>query len=973
MIPFLKDEIEGTIGQRLRNVASQVPDTIAIKTAEAAFTYAELNTASDAIAQAILLRWGPEEEPVAMLFHEGIQCLAALFGILKTGKSAVLLSPDFQPSRLTAIWEDAQQPLVLVDRSTRDLARSFLPSPDPILDLDESPPQTADLSILRTGPDTIAVIAYTSGSTGEPKGVMWSHRFVLHTCQYNYERYRFSEADRFTCISAYGFGAALIQSFAALLNGATLYLRAASCNEFTALVDWLRRERITIVHITFFGILHQPTGSQIVRADLPDLRTILLSGEELYRVDLERFRALFPPSVEYSYRFASSEALLICESRILPEIKLTGERVAAGFSVPDKVLMLLDPAGRVVPPGEPGEIAVRSCYLADGYWRQAELTRAKFLPDPEGGERRIFLSGDMGQLLPDRQLLYLGRKDNIVRVRGFNIQLEVVETALQKLPGIQEAAAMAHGARGADKRLVAYLVPGSAAKPSVGEIRRQLVRWLPAYMIPTVFVFLDALPRTPMARLDRQALPPPGRGRPNLDTPMVEPCDDLERRLCALWRDLLGLDQVGVEDDFFLLGGDSLLSVSMVLQVEETFHREIPSAFFGNPTIAYLARLWRTEAATSPREHPVEAEPALIQTASAPATRTNSSTSRKKIQARGRYQSRTTAVGPYSLRRPKRIARGAAESLPLSLHYSLGCRWLSAWCRQPLVMRNFYPAETALFRRWVDSLGGCPNAPAEALSINLIGNILWSRRFKRSIPYRHAESFLDAMKHASAFFFRDLAKIIETAPLEKLNRFFSVDGLEYVDATLRENRGVILVTYHGVANRFSIAALPRLLGDRIIPTLSPSQAVRFNRKKNLPQNRINEAALLANIAIEGHRLLKQGGILQVIPDIGYDASDGLPLAIGGYRFLIKPGFAELAILADAAVIPFYTTRRIDGSIYSRFFPPFARLSGDPDRKNQVYDLLNQYAAFVDRSWKMAPESLLWQVIDTHLNRPMETG
>jgi lauroyl/myristoyl acyltransferase len=184
---------------------------------------------------------------------------------------------------------------------------------------------------------------------------------------------------------------------------------------------------------------------------------------------------------------------------------------------------------------------------------------------------------------------------------------------------------------------------------------------------------------------------------------------------------------------------------------------------------------------------------------------------------------------------------------------------------------------------------------------------------------------------------------------------------------------VILVTYHGVANRFSIAALPRLLGDRIIPTLSPSQAVRFNRKKNLPQNRINEAALLANIAIEGHRLLKQGGILQVIPDIGYDASDGLPLAIGGYRFLIKPGFAELAILADAAVIPFYTTRRIDGSIYSRFFPPFARLSGDPDRKNQVYDLLNQYAAFVDRSWKMAPESLLWQVIDTHLNRPMETG
>jgi amino acid adenylation domain-containing protein len=973
LIPFLKDEIEGTIGQRLRNVASQVPDTIAVKTAEAAFTYAELDAASDSIAQTILLRRGPEEEPVAMLFHEGIQCMAALFGILKAGKSAVLLSPDFQPSRLTAIWEDAQRPLVLVNRSTRDRARAFLPSPDTILDLDESHPQTAVLSVLRTGPEALAVIAYTSGSTGEPKGVMWSHRFVLHTCQYNSERYRFSEADRFVCISAYGFGAALIQSFAALLNGATLYLRADSCNEFTALVEWLRRERITIVHFTSFGILRQQTGTPTVRADLVDLRIVLLSGEELYRQDFERFRSFFPKSMEYSYRFAGSEALMICEARILPETEIKGEKVPAGCIVPDKELLLLDSAGRIVSPGEPGEIAVRSRYLADGYWRQAELTRAKFLPDPEGGERRIFLSGDMGQLLPDGQLLYLGRKDNIVRVRGFNIQLEAVEAALQKLPGILEAAAMAHGARGAEKRLVAYLVPGSAAKPSVGEIRRQLVRWLPAYMIPTIFVFLDALPRTPMERLDRRALPPPGRERPNLDTPMVEPGDDLERRLCALWRDLLGLDQVGVEDDFFLLGGDSLLSVNMALQVEETFHREIPSAFFGNPTIANLARLWRTEAAPSPREHPLEAEPSLIQTASAPTAGSKRSTPRKKIQARGRYQSRTTAVGPYSLSRPKRIARVAVESLPLSLPYSLGCRWLSAWCRRSLVVRNFYPAETALFRRWVDSLGGCPNAPAEALSINLIGNILWSRRFKRSIPYGHAESFLDAMKHASAFFFRDLAKILETAPLEKLNRFFSVDGLEYVDAALRENRGVILVTYHGVANRFSVAALPRLLSGRTIPTLGLSQAVRLSREKNLPPNRINEAAVLANMAIEGHRLLKQGGILQVIPDIGYDASDGLPLAIGGYRFLIKPGFAELAILADAAVIPFYTTRRIDGSIYSRVFPPFARPSGDPDRKNRVYDLLSQYAEFVDRAWKTAPESLLWQVIDTHLNRPPETS
>jgi amino acid adenylation domain-containing protein len=972
LIPFRKQEIDGDIGRRFRLVARHVPDNPAIRTSEEAVSYAELDGASDRIARLLLSKQGGTAEPVALLAAEGIEGWAALLGILKSGKSVVLLSPDFEIPRLTAIWEDAGRPPILTNRSHRPLAESFASS-GPVLDLNENPPASAGLPEPHPGPDTLAVISYTSGSTGEPKGVMWSHRFALHTSRYNHDRYRLSETDRFAFLSAYGFSAALIQSFAALLSGTTLCLGSGRFHELRSLVAWLSREGMTILHLTSFGLLRQQAEGMTERADLPALRTILLSGEELYRRELERFRAFFPAGVEFSYRFAGSEALMMTELRIPPGARITDEKVPAGFIVPDKELLLLDPDGSPVPPGEAGEIAVRSRYLADGYWRQEELTRSKFLPDPEGARRRIFLTGDMGRLLPDGSLLYTGRKDNIVRVRGFNIQLEAVESALRRLPGILEAAATSHSIGGGDKRLVAYLVSGAGGTASVREIRNELIARLPAYMIPTMYVFVDALPRTPMDRVDHAALPPPAGGRPNLGTPCVEGRDETERRLCALWSELIGVDPVGVEDDFFLLGGDSLLSVNMVLRAEEMFGRQVPSDFFHHPTISHLSQLWRAVSDASPKQLPVEEETFPLRGKAAFAGE-NDSDPGKKTKFRKRFQSPAAVVGPYSLRLRLRIPRLAAETLTMQFGFRAGCRWLAWWCRQGELTRLFYPAEMKLFERWVASLGGCPDAPAGASAANRIGNILWSMRFKRSIPLRTGDSFLASLRLSSARFHRDLARVIDAAPPETFGRIFPVEGIEPVEQAIRERRGVILVTYHGVANRFAVAALPRRWGGPPIPTLSLTQALRLKRKEgSVRAMAIGEAALLANIALEGHRLLQQGGILQVIPDIGYDATDGLPLVIGGYRFLVKPGFAELAILADAVVIPYYATRRIDGGIHTRFFPPFTRLPRDRDRKAQVDHLLGQYAGFVHRSWKLAPESLMWQVIATHLTRPTDAG
>lgn len=595
--PFAETELMGSIAERFGCMASWQPQHKAIVAADAELTYGALDRASAHVMQAIVQRNLPQTGPIAVLLPQGAQALVAILGCLKAGHSFAVLSPDFPTPRLRAICADAGGPLLLTNGQHWQAALAASSTPEQCLNIEQiasgekSPPQPGG-----RGADDLAALFYTSGTTGEPKGVMWSQRLVLHTARQNQALYALGPQDRLAVLTSFGFGAAMTMSFAALLNGATLLLGKERWLDLDALMAWLHAHTPTVLGLPPVGLLRQiidrsSSGTPVNATPLPNLRLVLLGGQPLRRQEADRFRTSLGEKVDIRYRLAGSETMLMAEFSLCSGQAYASDSVPVGTPVPDKEILLLDEERHPVRAGETGEIAVRSHYLANGYWRQPALTAATFLPAMHGGDAPICLTGDMGRFTPDGLLLHLGRKDNMVKIRGYRVQLEAVESALSALEHVREAVVVAQELPAGERCLVAYVVPATQPPPSATTLRRALGQNLPAFMAPAVFVFLDhPLPLTATGKVNRQALPPPGTARPDLDTPFVAPRTVLERQIAAIWADLLALEEVGVDDNFFELGGDSILAMRMLLQAEQQLGCTVSMDFFGQPTVARLAR-----------------------------------------------------------------------------------------------------------------------------------------------------------------------------------------------------------------------------------------------------------------------------------------------------------------------------------------------------------------------------------------------
>jgi len=272
-----------------------------------------------------------------------------------------------------------------------------------------------------------------------------------------------------------------------------------------------------------------------------------------------------------------------------PKFSYPKDGVLVGYPVPGKTILLLDDNGQEVECGQVGEIAVKTRYLASGYWRMPELTRAKFLPDPNGGSERIYLTGDLGQSLPDGFMIHRGRKDFQVKIRGYRIEISEIETALLGHPKVKDVGVVAWDQEPGEKYLVAYVAPHDDVAPTIDELHNFLKAKLADYMMPSAFMFLRSLPLT-NGKLDRTALPRPDHKRPHFDLPYAPPQDHVETKLVQIWEEILDVRPIGIRDNFFDLGGHSLTASRVISRVIQMFQLELPiKALFDSPTVAEMA------------------------------------------------------------------------------------------------------------------------------------------------------------------------------------------------------------------------------------------------------------------------------------------------------------------------------------------------------------------------------------------------
>jgi len=590
--PFGPEGLDRSIIDHFERQARRHATRLAVKSGNDVLTYAALDALANRIGRAILHGAPDGDRPVGLLLGQGALAVAAVLGVLKAGRIYVPLDPSYPRSRLDAVLEESGAGLILADRATRPLAAALTSDTCPLLDTDALPADVpAGAPARPIGPDSVAAIFYTSGSTARPKGVIQTHRNILHRIMIDAETFHLCPDDRLSLLPSPSYSVSLRNLFDALLTGASIHPFSIEEEGLVRLAGWLMEDRIT-VYFSVPAIFRQLAEGLTGAEDLDALRLICLVGEGATPRDVDFYRRRFARRAILVNSLASAETGIVRQYFIDADTRFEGDIVPAGYAVDGKEVRVVDDTGRPVPAGHAGEIAVQSRYLAPGYWQRPDLTSAAFLPDPDGGDRRIYLTGDLGRLTPDGCLLHLGRKDTRAKIRGLQVELAELEAALAALPAIREATVVSREHADGGSRLVAYLVTAGPGYPAVSTLRRALREKLPDHMIPSAFVVLAALPLTPNGKVDRRALPEPSVSRPHLDTPFVAPATPLETELARIWAEALELEGLGVGDDFLDLGGHSLAAARIASRVLGAFDVELPMAsLFAATTVAAMARL----------------------------------------------------------------------------------------------------------------------------------------------------------------------------------------------------------------------------------------------------------------------------------------------------------------------------------------------------------------------------------------------
>jgi amino acid adenylation domain-containing protein len=592
--PLAPEPWRGGVAQMFAARAAETPHALAVQDAEARWTYAELDLDANRIAHRLAADGVRPGDVVAVWAHRSAALPRALLAAWKAGSAFVVLDPAYPAARLAEYVRIARpagvlrlaaagEPPAEVAQALAETVHSTLVLHvgvvDKVAESADSPSHPPDVDV---GPDDLAYLAFTSGTTGAPKAISGTHRPLAHFFGWYAAEFGLEAADRFTLLSGLAHDPLLRDLFAPLTAGAAVVVPdGEEIGTPGYLADWMRAESVTVAHLT------PAMGALLTRhaegGPLAALRLAAFGSDRLGAQEVDAIRAL-APAVEVVNFYGATETPQVMAFHRVPAAPDAGAQ-PVGRGIEGAQLLVVTPAGALAAPGELGEICIRTPYLSRGYPNDPELTAARFIPNPFSGDAadRVYRTGDLGRYRPDGVVQPAGRADDQVKVRGFRVEPGEIEAVLRDHPAVWQAAVVARG-EGDARRLVAYVVGDDGA--TTDALRAHLRGRLAEYMVPAAFVRLDAIPLTPNRKLDRRALPDPDVSR---DDAAARPLSPTEALLAQVWGELLRREP-GPADDFFALGGHSLLATRLSARVRKAFGVELPlRAVFEHPTLAALA------------------------------------------------------------------------------------------------------------------------------------------------------------------------------------------------------------------------------------------------------------------------------------------------------------------------------------------------------------------------------------------------
>ncbi len=570
------------------------PNNIAVVYENQQLTYKELNTRANQIADYLQQHGVVPETIVAICLERSLEAIIAIIGVLKAGGAYLPLDPKFPTQSLLSRLEDAQAQILLTDSSIQQ-QHPTLTTPV-VLCLDINTAEIANCN--SENPDNeitaenLAYIIYTSGSTGKPKGVAIEHRQILNYLYGIQQRLNLPEIASFGLISTLAADLGNTSIFPALCSGGCLHIISNErATKVEALVSYFRQHTIDCLKIV-------PTHLEALltsefAADLLPQKRLILGGEACSWELIKKIQSLNPECIIINH-YGPTETTVGVSTYQVERVDINSQTLPLGKPLANTQVYVLDSQLQPVPIGVPGELYIGGGGVARGYLNNIEITRNKFIQHyfDNSEVKTIYKTGDLVRYHSDGNLEFLGRTDNQVKIRGFRIELGEIEAALSQHSAIQKAIVLSNKDESGNQILVGYIVPHAQFQPTTNELRDFLRQILPEYMIPSVYVFLKTLPLTPNGKIDRQSLPIPEKVKPELTANYVPPKTEIEKVLAKIWAEVLGLEKVGIHDNFFDLGGHSLLLTQVTSRLYNALGVELTlRQIFATPTIAQLGVL----------------------------------------------------------------------------------------------------------------------------------------------------------------------------------------------------------------------------------------------------------------------------------------------------------------------------------------------------------------------------------------------